>query len=165
MDKTTTFSKQRFRQSFFSSGRTTAPSDNRETRALAVVLLIRANDGPNWHWEEFVIRRSFFSSGRTTAPIGFVRYSAGRSFGSFGANDRRSLCFFLACWRSWAVDRLVLGERPATALLNSTFVDFGRSIAPIWANDRRLFCLWILSLLQKALFSCFSASISVLLIN
>ena len=153
---------------------------------MAVVLLIRANDRPNWHWEDFVIWRSFFWIGRTTAPIDAgevlirrlffcigrttalidsARFSAGRSIGSFGANDRRSLCFFLLCWRSWAVDRLVLGERPATALMNSNFVDFGRSIAPIWANDRRLFCLWILSLLQKALFSCFFASISVLLIK
>ena len=112
MDKTTTFSKQRFderpphmileklviRRSFFSSGRTTAAIDTGEVRASAVVLLIRANDRPNWHWEKFVVRWSFFSSGRTTAPIGFVRSSAGRSFGSFGAKDRRSLCFFLVCW-------------------------------------------------------------------
>ena len=134
MDKTTTFSKQRFRRSFFAFGRTTAPSNN----------------------SEIGLWRSFFASGRTTAPTGTGRIS---SFGgrSSGLDERPAIALFLSfVGRSWEVDRLVLGERPATALLNSNFCYFG------WANDRRLFCLWILSLLQKALFPCFSASISVL---
>ena len=81
--------------------------------------------------EKFVIRRSFFRIGRTTAQFNFVRSRAGRSVGSFGANDRRSLCFFYSFGRIWAVDRLVLGERPATALLNFNLRCFERSIAPL----------------------------------
>ena len=115
-------------RSFFSSGRMTAPIEFGEVFIRRSFFWIGRTTAPI-DAGEVLIRRSFFWSRRTTAPIDFVRFSAGRSIGSFGANDRRSLCFFLLCWRSWAVDRLVLGERPATALMNSNFCCF-------WAVDR-----------------------------
>ena len=143
MDKTTTFSKQRFRRSFFAFGRTTAPSNN----------------------SEIGLWRSFFASGRTTAPTGTGRISSfgGRSSGLgerppqstlldlvLGDRSARSgrttgdRSVSLLCWAKlggrparvgrttadhfdelefclfWAVARPNLGERPALVLL----VDF-----------------------------------------
>ena len=141
--KTTTFSKQRFRRSFFSSGRTTAPYDTGDIRDSTVVLQDWAND----------------------CPVQLCPISRG------------------------AIDRLVRGERPAIALLllfcwatlGGRPARFGRTTddrfaelqfslfwavdRPTSANDQRLFCCGVYPCFRKALFSCFFASIFVLLIK
>ena len=127
MDKTTTFSKQRFRRSFFSFGRTTAPIDTGRLSWLGGRSSGLGERPPN---------------------VNLVRLLAGRSIGSFGANDRLSLCFFFV-GRIWAVDRLVLGERPATALLNFNFVVLGGR-SPNFGERPALVLLWSLSLLPKS---------------
>ena len=144
MEKTTTFSKQRFRRSFFSSGQTTAPYDTGDIRDSTVVLQDWAND----------------------CPVQLCPISRG------------------------AIDRLVQGERPAIALLllfcwanlGGRPARVGRTTGARFDELEFLLILGgrspqsgrttgacsacgVYPCFKKPLFSCFSASISVLLIN
>ena len=110
-------------------------------RFLWFDLIFKAKTEWNWRKNDGVFeRRSFFSFGRTTAPIsswvllGFGDHSSvlGKwppqlhlgqlldlAINWLVLRERPTmvLLFFFSC-ESWAIDRLILGEWPATVLLN-----------------------------------------------